>query len=578
MSDIYRMFALIAAGGIAILGGLGCSGPTTASGLLGDLPKQQQELPANVDGTIAQYAELSGGGEMAVSGYGVVAGLGNSGSREVPSHLREYLTQYMLKQKVFSPMTGTGNVSPSRILEDLDTAVVVVTGIIPPGAPPGTIFDLQVTALPQTQTQSLDGGYLYPVELSLSIEGAAGVARASKPMAEGGGPVFINPFIDPSSPAEAAKLREGRIIAGGVVLEPRPIRLILYQADYARCSAIEKRINERFHTSPPVAVAKNPSVIEINIPLQFQADYERFLQLLMHMPVRGGPAQWEAQSRKIGLEMQNPSADHDALALVWEATGKGVLPIIQPLYDGENPLVAFYAARTGCRLEDATSVQAIARTAAAKDSPLRLQAIGELGLHRQWTSVLKPLHQLLDDPNELVRVAAYEALVNLDDGLKVQRVQVGKSFYVDIVDTSGPSVICASQSLQQRIVLFGRDMRLQQPMFLSTPGELVTISSGQVGEPLRVYRKIIRSGKFSDVFNVDNKVFTLIEVMGSPPYRGADNSIKGMGLTYGQVVAVLNRLCESGEIRAKFVLQPLPQMKKIYQSPATVGRPDVPQL
>ena len=49
----------------------------------------------------------------------------------------------------------------------MDTAVVVVEGLIPPGATEGTRFDLRVFAHPMTSTTSLEGGRLYTTCLCL---------------------------------------------------------------------------------------------------------------------------------------------------------------------------------------------------------------------------------------------------------------------------------------------------------------------------------------------------------------------------------------------------------------------------
>jgi hypothetical protein len=53
--------------------------------------------------------------------------------------------------------------------------------------------------------------------------------------------------------------------------------------------------------------------------------------------------------------------------------------------------------------------------------------------------------------------------------------------------------------------------------------------------------------------------------------------VYGLGLTYGQVVGVLQRLCNSGDIPAGFRLQVLPEVRKIYTPGVPeVGRPDLP--
>lgn len=90
-------------------------------------------VPPHVADTLAEQVMLGGGPDLLVRGYGVVAGLGTNGSREVPASLREYLSQMLLKNKAMSGPDGSTVLSPSAILEDLDTAVVNLWGSIPAG-------------------------------------------------------------------------------------------------------------------------------------------------------------------------------------------------------------------------------------------------------------------------------------------------------------------------------------------------------------------------------------------------------------------------------------------------------------
>ncbi len=140
-------------------------------------PKKRSDeksiIPPHVAGTIAQYSSLFGGGDIGVQGYGVIVGLGKSGSKEVPPHLEKYLSKFMLRKHVGSYRMGTEAVSPRRLLRDLDTAVVLLGAAIPPGAPIGSSFDVFVVAPPPTQTQSLAGGILMPTEMHLAWLGVA---------------------------------------------------------------------------------------------------------------------------------------------------------------------------------------------------------------------------------------------------------------------------------------------------------------------------------------------------------------------------------------------------------------------
>ena len=58
------------------------------------------------------------------------------------------MTAEMTRLGIGDPRTGWDHLSPDRMLDSEDTAVVVVEGVIPPGAPKGLTFDVRVFALP----------------------------------------------------------------------------------------------------------------------------------------------------------------------------------------------------------------------------------------------------------------------------------------------------------------------------------------------------------------------------------------------------------------------------------------------
>ena len=55
--------------------------------------------------------------------------------------------------------------------------------------------------------------------------------------------------------------------------------------------------------------------------------------------------------------MDGPGANHEELALVWEAMGKTILPMVKPLYGSSNAVAGYYAARTGLRLGDPEAME-----------------------------------------------------------------------------------------------------------------------------------------------------------------------------------------------------------------------------
>ena len=530
------------------------------------------EMPAHLIGTIGQFAYFQGS-DMPVQGYSLVVGLGTNGSPEVPSHVREYLAKEV--SRIFPDALS------SRVLSDLDTAVVIVAGSMPFGAPVGTKFDLFVRALPQSGTKSLIGGSLISTELRGAIGGQVRPGGPTKLLADGDGALFVNPFVNILDVAELPKTLNARVISGGRISYSRPIRMVLREPDYARARQIHQRINERFPARTPVANARNRGIISITVPPEYKRDYVHFLRLLKHLPLGAGRKVWQARVRQIIEQLELPDASHDELGLVLEATGRQVVAALRPKYTSKNPIAAYYAARTGLRLEDDAAAEIIINFAKGPDRRLQLMAIEELGKHPWLKSAMPTLHKLIDSPNEIIRTAAYESLIKHPRSRRITNVSVGKDvdFEVDVVLSLRPDkVIYATQANQARIAIFGGGARVEKNVFFQAPGELVTISAQADQEKLQIFRRTPRTGRSSKVFECDFEVASLIRVLGSPA-RPHPNTLKiqGLGLTYSQVLTVLHKMCEQKHINAKFVLQKLPEMEKIYRASAErVGRPDKP--
>lgn len=522
-----------------------------------------------LQGTVGEYATLAGGAPLVVRGYGLVVGLGANGSREVPPGIRRRLAEQMLKYKAYPSVSEGPSVSPDRIMDDLDTAVVVVTGVIPPGVPRGTHIDVTVEALPQTQTTDLDGGALLTTELS-RIAVREGRTLESQPVALARGAVFVNPFGDPGA-ADSAKRRTGRVIGGGMTEESRSLRLVLKRPDHAMADVIQRAINARFGNAPKVANAVNPSFIDLTVPVEHRRDFKRFLDLVMHLYVRQGVGVEERKTRELTKDILLPDARHSEIALVWEAMGRTVLPAIRDLYTHENTAAAFFSARAGARLGDAVAINAIIQAAQNGASPHRFEAIAELGrIDRPEAGAA--LRGLLDSPDDLIRVAAYEAISDSIFEGSLTRHDVDRQFVLDMVPTKGEFIIYATQTQVPKLVLFGQTMRVRQPVYFQAPGELLTVNAGRGDDKLSVFRRV--GGRLSDEFKVPFDVEQLALTVGRLPTTGESGEIRGLGLTYSQVVGVMYRLCKEQAIPARFVLQRPPEATRIYGSGGSVGRPD----
>lgn len=493
-------------------------------------------------------------------GFGLVVGLNGRGSSDCPSVIREYLVENLSKEMgpQGSPQRRRAP-SPGELIDSLDTAVVEVTGVVPAGARKGLRFDLQVSALAGTSTQSLEGGLLLPTAMRYFDRAASGQGLiAGAVLAEGSGPLFVNPFAEGSSATTEAALRQGSVLGGGRAAEDRPVRLMLLRPNYQLAKAIERRINERFGQRPPAAEAMSAGYVELRTPPALVREPHRFLELVTQVYVDNRPPVVESRLRELTAAAIARPTDLARIATTWEAAGRGIVPHIETLYTHADAAVRFYAARTGLRLRDVGALPVLGALAARGEPSLRLLAVRELGGHTS-PQVATYVAPLLNDGDAAVRVAAYEALLQQGDP-KIHSVTFRHildptqiNFILDVVDSEGPALIHVRRTRLPRIAVFGPRTPVVPPVFYSDADDFATVHTADGSSDVRLYAK--RGGRMSDQITVPPRVVDLIAALGDLPGRLDSGELRGLGLPYSRVIRILAALCEDETIPAKLVLE-----------------------
>ncbi|NOX59020.1 MAG: hypothetical protein GXP29_09210 [Planctomycetes bacterium] len=510
-------------------------------------------------GTVAEQGYIEGLRRMRVRGYGLVAGLGTTGSSECPKRIRNRLIQEMYKRPEFSRQgIKPVRVSPEQVLKSTDTAVVIVEGEIPAAAQKGTRFDLSIRALAGTQTTSLAGGRLYSTDLYVYRDTASGASVEGRALASAAGPVFVNPFAKTKEGQERriTKMeRRGMVLGGGRTNSPRRLRLVLTRPSYRRARLITETINSRFPSGGDVAKAESPSNINLRVPSAFRNDPFRFLSLIRHLYLPNRPGFLERRTQDLAEEIVSPSAPHADIAMAWEGIGRTVLPTVQKLYTDERAHVRFYAAITGLRLGDDVSVDVVGEFAFNGESAYRLTAIDELGNARNSYRTSVVLRRLLSDPDPRVRVEAYEALLPRHDEM-IATEKIGKhNFMLDKVETPGPNIIYVRRTGAQRIALLGDGIFCMPPVFYQDPNNLITINAEEDDRKLTLIRRTRFEDRISPPLPGSLELGRLIDMLGNDPKVLRDDNIHGLALDYATITRTLFDLCESGEINASFMLQ-----------------------
>jgi hypothetical protein len=535
--------------------------------------------PPILEETLGDKALIGEGQPMRLRGFGLVIGLGDRGSSDCPSALREYLIEYLQKEVLdVGRERARPAVSAATIIDSLDSAVVEVSGLVPPGAVKGTPFDVQVEAVAGTGTRSLEGGLLVLCDLRQFAPDAAGRGLIEgRTLARARGPVFINPFAAESE-LEQVETRRGFVPGGGWTVVPRPFKFMLIEPSYPLARRIEGRLNERFGHRPRTAEALSRGVIQVLTPPAWAARPERFIDLAAHLYVRDDPSFLELRLREVSEHLEDPEADLEHVALVWEGIGRQALARVQPLYDHPNPVIRYYAARTGLRLRDATALPVVAQIALTADHPQRLLAIRELR-ESDFPQAAHRLASLLDSEDFEVRIAAYEALrAHRHPAIITRRFPHALdhsqiNLVLDVVRSTGTPLIYVRRTGEPRVAIFGERLPLTLPLFYNHSDDHLVINAGP-GEPeVKIIYRRRYGGRLAPPLVIPPRVTDLVCALADAPEKADDEATPGAGLSCSQVVHVLAALCRDGTIPARLELERQP-VTELLGPPVQPRRPE----
>ena len=490
-------------------------------------------------GTVASETGLVGFDPVVVRGYGIVVGLRETGSRQMPSDVRAFLTQELAKRGFGSGQPGAPKLSPQDLLNSGDTAVVIVEGVIPPGAPKGSKFDVRVTTAPGTSTTSLEGGRLLIADLRPGPLFTG--SRQPFPLAEGAGPVVINPFVEPNATQrDSINRTSGRVLDGGHVNKDMPLKLRLMTPSHSRAETIQNTINTLFPREPrqkeETAHGRSAETIDLTVPPSFRKRTGEFAELIRHTPLNVENPEQTAMAIRRSL-LANPGAA-GAAAWRWQALGKRALPMIQDLYEYPEEQPRFAALNAGSKLDDQLAVPPLLELARKSDSlTIRTEAIKLLGRIGTNAEIELGLRDLLDDPDVEIRLSAFEALDKRRDP-HIIAMEMGRKFVLNIVP-SKHRMIYVAQSGQPRVVVFGEGLSVKVPMTLYTWDGRLIVKADEGDKFLEVFYRE-RADLPATVDRVKPDLGSLIGYFARRPTP--DRPETGLNFSYSESISALHEL------------------------------------
>jgi hypothetical protein len=514
----------------------GCGKPTKIS--------QEPSKPApkiDTGATIGSLAEVFSSELIPVEGYGLVGGLSGTGSAECPAPIREYLKRYVLQQ------LGDDKVKIDELISSPDTAVVLVQGVMPTSGQKNQFFDLMVTALPGTQTTSLEGGWLYGTEL----KAVGGFGMAVKALAAAQGPVFI----DTLSPEETDK-KTGYILGGGTVLSEYNINLGLRQPDYKNASLITNKLNGRFGSGTARAVS--PSQIELTLPSTYKKQRQRFASIVKAIYLTETP---EATKERINTFVRKLAASEDKYSseIALEALGKESISKVSALLNSSEERVRLGAARCLLNLGNDDGLNALRKIASDKDSAYRIEALDAITTSASRNDAIAISRNLLRDSDSNIRLAAYENLRKLDD-IAVSQKLIARSFYLERIAQTEYKGIFVSRSGQPRIVLFGAPIYCDDNIFVQSADGSITINAPPGEKYVSIIRKHPKRPSVMVQLKSSFELGDIIQTLCEEPLKKTEEGHRGLNVSYAEAIALLKQMCDKGAVDAEFIAGPLPKI------------------
>jgi hypothetical protein len=445
--------------GAAFLAVLGCLQPQTR---LQAPDENERDAEADVLTIGKVMSGFANANPIPVSGVGLVVGLDGTGGDAPPGSYRDMLVKQLQQQ-------GAEHVK--EVLASPNTAMVLVSAMIPPGAHKNDPLDVEVVVPPNSKVSSLRGGYLKECHLYTYDS-----TKNLDPGFQGGnrtliGHVFAHaegPVLAGGEGEKAANLRQGRIWGGARCRIDRGFFIIM-DNEHQSAPVVQRaaeRINETFHGSTPgslnsVAVAKTKSYLVLSVPQQYRLNIPRYLRVVRAIPLREAPPAGSPYRKRLKQDLLDPTRTV-ATALRLEALGHESIPALKHGLQSEDAKVRFAAAEALAYLDGTAAGDELAH-AAEQQPAFRAYALTALASLDEAVSRVK-LEELLASPTAEVRYGAFWSLRSLDEHHPaVQGKQLNDSFWLHRVAPASPGLVHLANSRRAEVVLFGETPALVPP-------------------------------------------------------------------------------------------------------------------
>ena len=167
--------------------------------------------------------------------------------------------------------------------------------------------------------------------------------------------------------------------------------------------------------------------------------------------------------------------------------------------------------------------------------------------------------RLLRDDDATMVLAAYEHLRQIDDPT-VKRELIGRSFYLEQVVQTDRRAIFVSRSGDPRVVLFGAPLECTNNIFVESPDQSIVVNTRAGEDSVSITRKHPTRPGIMGPVRTGFDVGSVVRALGAEATATSGGELQGLGVSYAEVIAILEQLSAKEAVDAEFWPGPLPKI------------------
>ena len=491
---------------------------------------------------VSDLTRVWGASPTQIEGVGMVSELQGTGSAPRPSRYRDELTEELRVREVEEP---------NSLLSADWTSLVVIRGWVPAGARKGQSMDVIVGLDPNSDTTSLEGGFLMPARLA-PRQAMGGQVMKGRLAGSVTGPVLTESIF--GSGAANAKVR-GVVAGGGTIMLDRPFgfRMRTDHASIKSAVAVTKAMNARFNyvensQREPVANAQSDKAIELQIPEVYRDNVYRYLHVLRNVAVNESSSQKVTRMELLEQQLGNPETAEVA-SLRLEAIGDASVGVLERALRNPSAKVRFMAAMALTYLGRTSGCTELGILAADEwafrwHAFTALSALPEPEAKQELTKLLH--HESVEARYGAVRCLAQRG--ETENDMSIERFgKTGENFALNTVFSTAPPVIHVAKFKQPELVVFNPDQKILPGLVYVAPNWTIKTRPGDQVEIIQY-----RQDSADRTVSCSSLTTDLIRTLGQ------------MGAGYSMVVKLLRQAAAENMLEGQLVVNALPQSDRAY--------------